>query len=92
VASDGVKIIGSSEIEDGDFLYFLLEKYMPYSEGYKRHYSILKEQEVKITINKNEQKKLGDYFKNLDNLITLHQREREKLENIKKSCLEKMFV
>ena len=39
-----------------------------------------------------EQKKLGDYFSNLDTLITLHQRKLEKLKNIKKACLEKMFV
>ena len=39
-----------------------------------------------------EQMKIGEYFKTLDNLITLHQRELEKLQNIKKSMLEKMFV
>lgn len=39
-----------------------------------------------------EQVKIGRYFDNLDNLITLHQRELEKLQNIKKSMLEKMFV
>ena len=39
-----------------------------------------------------EQKQIGEYFANLDNLITLHQRELEKLQNIKKSMLEKMFV
>ncbi len=39
-----------------------------------------------------EQIKIGEYFKNLDNLITLHQRKLEKLKQIKKSCLEKMFV
>ena len=39
-----------------------------------------------------EQKKIGEYFSNLDNLITLHQRKLEKLKNIKKSMLEKMFV
>lgn len=39
-----------------------------------------------------EQKKIGTFFKELDNLITLHQRELEKLKNIKKACLEKMFV
>ena len=39
-----------------------------------------------------EQKKIGTFFKELDNLITLHQRKLEKLQNIKKSCLEKMFV
>lgn len=38
-----------------------------------------------------EQKTIGHYFDNLDNLITLHQRKHEKLTNIKKSMLEKMF-
>ena len=39
-----------------------------------------------------EQKKIGDFFAELDNLITLHQGKLEKLKNIKKACLEKMFV
>ena len=39
-----------------------------------------------------EQKAIGQYFEQLDNLITLHQRKLEKLKNIKKSMLEKMFV
>ena len=39
-----------------------------------------------------EQHALSDYFRKLDNLITLHQRKLEKLQNIKKSMLEKMFV
>lgn len=39
-----------------------------------------------------EQKQIGTFFKNLDNLITLNQNKLEKLKNIKKSCLEKMFV
>ena len=39
-----------------------------------------------------EQKAIGEYFKCLDTLITLHQHELEKLQNIKKSCLKMMFV
>ncbi|MHA6488622.1 restriction endonuclease subunit S [Bacillus cabrialesii] len=38
-----------------------------------------------------EQHKIGDLFKNLDNLITLHQRKYDKLVILKKSMLEKMF-
>ena len=38
-----------------------------------------------------EQVKLGHMFKQIDNLITLHQRKCDKLVNIKKSLLEKMF-
>ena len=39
-----------------------------------------------------EQRKIGLFLTRLDHLITLHQRELEKLQNIKKSMLEKMFV
>ena len=39
-----------------------------------------------------EQQQIGDYFAKLDDLITLHQRKLELLQNIKKSLLDKMFV
>ena len=48
--------------------------------------------DIEIPTEKSEQEKIGAYFTNLDHLITLHQRELEKLKNIKKACLEKMFV
>ena len=41
---------------------------------------------------KSEQQKIGSYFSHLDSLISLQQRKLEKLGNIKKSLLEKMFV
>ena len=44
------------------------------------------------TTNLKEEKKISTILYQLDNLITLHQRECEKLKNIKKACLEKMFV
>ena len=46
---------------------------------------------LSMPFNLDEQKAIGTFYKNLDNLITLHQREYEKLHNIKKSMLEKMF-
>lgn len=52
---------------------------------------IVGEIEIPYT-SKEEQAKIGAYFSKLDYLITLHQRELEKLQNIKKSMLEKMFV
>lgn len=39
-----------------------------------------------------EQNKIAAFFQCLDSLISLHQRELDKLKNIKKACLEKMFV
>ena len=41
--------------------------------------------------NKAEQIRIGKYLAQLDNLITLHQRKYDKLTNVKKSMLEKMF-
>ena len=41
--------------------------------------------------NINEQRLVGEYFSNLDSLITLHQRKYDRLKNVKKSMLEKMF-
>ena len=38
-----------------------------------------------------EQQPLGQFFNRIDNLITLHQRKYDKLTNVKKSMLEKMF-
>ena len=65
--------------------------YVPAS--HERHWiSIFSEFDVHVPVDKKEQKKIGDYFRNLDNLITLHQRKLEKLKRIKKSLLEKMFV
>ena len=47
---------------------------------------------VNYPVDIEEQIMIGDYFTTLDRLITLHQRELEKLQNIKKACLVKMFV
>ena len=49
--------------------------------------------EIDVLIPKyEEQHALGQFFNDIDNLITLHQRKLEKLKNIKKSCLVKMFI
>ena len=39
-----------------------------------------------------EQTKIGDFFTNLDHLITLHQRELDSLKDMKKSLLQQMFI
>ena len=48
--------------------------------------------DITVSPNTSEQRKIGDLFQSLDTLITLHQRKLERLQNIKKACLEKMFV
>ena len=46
---------------------------------------------INIPSDKNEQVKIGSFFINLDNLITLHQRKCDDLKIFKKSMLQKMF-
>ena len=52
----------------------------------------IKDFDVAIPVSEAEKEQIGQFFSQLDNLITLHQRKLEKLKNIKKSMLEKMFV
>ena len=51
----------------------------------------IQDTEIVYPKSEDEQAKIGQYFTNFDNLITLHQRKLEKLQNMKKSCLQKMF-
>ena len=57
------------------------------------HYTITQLGETPITLpNVSEQQRIGLFFQNLDNLITLYQRKLKKLHSLKKSMLNKMFV
>ena len=90
---------GVAAIKGNEFIYQLLVKMD--SDGYWKTLSCgstfeslnsnnIKNADVFIP-NIDEQEEIGDYFRSLDNLITLHQRKYDKLINIKKSMLEKMF-
>lgn len=47
---------------------------------------------ISVPIDKGEQMKISRFLMNLDNLITLHHRKLEKLQNIKKAYLNEMFI
>ena len=56
------------------------------------HYTITQLGETPITLPcVSEQQKIGDYFRNLDSIITLHQRKYDKLIQFKAAMLKKMF-
>ena len=87
----------STDFTDSKFGFYLLSQ----KEIYKIcagsgqpfvSYNDLNGIEVEIPAKKEEQVKIAEYFSNLDNIITLHQRKVEKLKNLKKSMLQKMFV
>lgn len=52
----------------------------------------LAEFEIPLPNSADEQKAIGNYFKSLDHLITLHQRKLETMQEIKKGLLQQMFV
>ena len=89
-----------SENINGRFLYtfFTTTVFRGYVQsithiGTISHYTIEQAKSTPIKLpNLNEQNKIEEFFQNLDSLITLQQRELDKLKNIKKACLEKMFV
>ncbi|MGK4094622.1 restriction endonuclease subunit S [Pediococcus pentosaceus] len=60
--------------------------------GSKRiHESTLLKFGIMVPVNNAEQQKIGSFFKQLDDTITLHQRKLEKLQELKKGYLQKMF-
>ncbi len=61
------------------------------SDNWNLKYPALSEIEITLANDIEEQRKIAEYFTLLDNLITLHQRKYDKLTNVKKSMLEKMF-
>lgn len=80
------------------FMFQWLEMFRPKWQKYGQPGSqvnlnsdLVKNQEIALP-REEEQQKIGAYFAKLDHLITLHQHELEKLQNIKKSCLKMMFV
>lgn len=85
---------------DGKFLFysFLTERIQRFINesagiGTVGTYTIESGKKTPISLSsKVEQTKVGDFFNHLDNLITLHQRKVEKLQQIKKAMLNKMFV
>lgn len=71
------------------------DKLIPLMQGIKVtsiSKSAISDTMISAPTNLSEQGKIGQFFIRLDRLITLHQRKLEKLKNIKKACLEKMFV
>ena len=61
--------------------------------GTMKHFTLKPAQEMSILFPQiKEQEQIGFFFRSLDNLITLHQRKLEKLQNIKKAFLNEMFI
>ncbi len=87
------------EKETCDFIYQYIQKdFLGYIRGIKTetavpHLSLSDIQNFPIEMpSKNEQQKIGTYFRQLDELIAQHGTQVEKLKQIKAACLDRMFV
>ncbi len=94
-----VKITDNTVFIQGDnldYLYYLLKQYdlkkLSFGSGQPLvKASELSNIELSVTLNNDEKDKISSLFLKVDNLITLHQRKCDKLVELKKSLLEKMF-
>ena len=92
--SDNTVFIQGSHI---DFLYYLLERFDIKKLSFGTGQPLVKASELRnlsliVPREDKEKDEIGRYFKSLDNLITLHQRKLDELNQFKKGMLQKMFV
>ena len=92
IATDGMKIIGAKANFRSTYLYFVLERYKPQSEGYKRHLGILKKTNVSISLGSREQECIGSLFRCLDSLIAAAERKVRLLRKKKHAYLNHIFT
>ena len=91
VKSSALKILTAKIGYFLPFAYQLLQATNIEILGHARHYiSVVQPTKVLIPSN-DEQIRIGKCIQQIDNLITLHQRKYDKIVNIKKALLEKMF-
>ena len=99
--TSGVFVIRPNKNVDGNFIAYYFKgnekqrnKLAKNAQGLTivhLYYQSIKDETIKIP-SLNEQTKISTLLIELDRLITLHQRKCEKLKNMKKSLLEKMFI
>ena len=92
IGGDGVKLLTSKVDSDISYLYNALQYFNVKSEGYKRHFSILKNNDFYISTSIEEQKKIANIFNKLDKYIEKQFAKVELLKQRKQGLLQKMFV
>ena len=93
VKSSAMKLLSLCCEEDDVYCAFNVLQNIDYIPAtHERHWiSIFSNLDVLMPKDKKEQQQIGSYFRNLDNLITLHQRKYKQLKTLKKGLLQKMF-
>ena len=90
LATDGIKILQSTILKR-DYLYSLTQNYIPKSQGYKRHFSVLKQVFVNYSQDSSEQSAIGSLFRTLDELLASYKDNLANYQSLKATMLFKMF-
>ena len=92
VGGDGVKLLKPKIDINLKYLYYNLIYNNINSEGYKRHFSILKNKKILIYNSIKEQEKIANFLSAVDKKIDLIQSQIDKIEEFKKGLLQQMFI
>ena len=90
LATDGIKILQSTILKR-DYLYYLTQNYIPKSQGYKRHFSVLKQVFVNYSQDSSEQSAISSLFSTLDDLLESYKDNLANYQSLKATMLSKMF-
>lgn len=93
VGADGTKLLKSKDpaVCSDSFLYYLLIAFPVETEGYKRHFSILKNRSIFVP-QLEEQQKIAAFLTEIDEMINSHQQKITQAEEWKKGLMQRMFV
>ena len=92
LGGDGTKLLSSKSNDKLKFLYYALDYNNITPEGYKRHFSILREIHLMIPLSLEEQQKIADFLSSIDEKIEKLSSKLEELKEFKKGLLQQMFV
>ncbi len=91
VGGDGVKVLYANDRYNLKYIYYILSYKNVRQEGYKRHYTMLKE--LRITVpSLPEQTKIANFLSSLDKKIELEEEKLENFKQFKKGLMQKMFI
>ncbi len=89
--ADGVKILGSNKKDNSKFIYQLLLSNPVKQDGYKRHFSDLKEKMFLLPPTLEEQTKIAECLSSIDEIISVEESKVVSLKTHKKGLMQQLF-
>ncbi len=89
--ADGVKILGSNKKDNSKFIYQLLLSNPVKQDGYKRHFSDLKEKVFLLPTTLEEQTKIAECLSSIDEIISVEESKVASLKAHKKGLMQQLF-